>query len=154
MAGQPTVVWRTKALTTSRDPFPPVATRPTSHATSASRGRSAFALSTMVPSMPIDYYLEVHFPIQSPPFAGSPAFLPTAPAGGAARRNSRRSSQPQTKCRGCESEVDTQSREFQHMVGIPRAGTLLQERQILPKPQILAIQNRGLPTGNLSASYD
>ena len=42
----------------------------------------------------------VHFPIQSPPFAGSwPAFLPTAPAGGAARAGplqgpSRRSSQP------------------------------------------------------------
>ena len=42
----------------------------------------------------------LHFPIQSPPFAGSwPAGLPTAPAGGAARAGplqgpSRRSSQP------------------------------------------------------------
>ena len=34
-------VWRTKAMTTSRDPFPPVATGPHRHATSASRGRSA-----------------------------------------------------------------------------------------------------------------
>ena len=37
---QRTVVWRTKAMTTSRDPFPPVATRPTSSC-HESRGRSA-----------------------------------------------------------------------------------------------------------------
>ena len=56
MAGQPTVVWRTKAMTTSRDPFPPVATRPTSSCHECIAWPLCLIAggwaSTMVPSMP------------------------------------------------------------------------------------------------------
>ena len=64
MAGQPTVVWRTKAMTTSRDPFPPVATRPTSSCHECIAWPLCLIAggwaSTMVPSMPTisDYYLD------------------------------------------------------------------------------------------------